>query len=212
VVYLDLEDPLGVEETRVDGTARTVPATGYLASEWGVEEAPAAPAPPVGPATEEWDAVPAAEPRSVPAEVEALFEGAPPGATVGDEGEREALRLENLRREYDDVISRLPWGIPSEELKAMDRSELVDVLATGERRTVEGGNEVVNVRGRWYFSDHERPGTFLKEHGGRQKAAAAGDTEDPVDREQLLAILEERFIMGEVSEESYLELREKYGG
>ncbi|NIP37184.1 MAG: hypothetical protein GWN18_19675, partial [Thermoplasmata archaeon] len=65
------------------------------------------------------------------------------------------------------------------------------------------------IDGRWYYSDHEDTGTFLKEHGKKKeerKARAPGS-----DKEKLLAKLEERFILGEISEETYKELKRKYG-
>ncbi len=84
--------------------------------------------------------------------------------------------------------------------------DLAAALATGEKKTVEGGVEVTNIEGRWYYSDAKDTGTFLKEHGAKPKRSTASS----VDKEKLLAKLEERFILGEISEEAYKELKNKY--
>ncbi len=131
------------------------------------------------------------------------------GKTVAGE-DREALRLDNLKRKYHNAIGRLPYGIPSSRLNEMEWIELASALATGPKRTVEDGREVTEIDGRWYYSDMEDTGSFLKEHGGRpDENERKGSTR--TDRETLLATLEERFIMGEITEDTYKELKEKYG-
>ena len=94
----------------------------------------------------------------------------------------------------------------------MDWVVLANALATGERKQVEGGKEVTLVKGRWYYSDHEDTGTFLKEHGAKPKEAPKRAAGPATDKEVLLAKLEERFILGEISEETYKELQRKYEG
>jgi len=132
------------------------------------------------------------------------------GSARDDEVDREALRLENMKRRYQNAIGRLPYGIPSRELAGRDWVELAHLLATGEKRTVEGGREVTSIDGRWYYSDHEDTGSFLKEHGAKpDKATARGAV--ATGKGALLAKLEERFILGEITEETYRELKEKYG-
>jgi hypothetical protein len=70
--------------------------------------------------------------------------------------------------------------------------------------------------GRWYYSDPGDSSTFLKEHGARPKeepkraAPAVAAATPSLDRAALLARLEERFILGEISEAAYNKLREKY--
>ncbi|MCK5253992.1 MAG: hypothetical protein KAQ96_13625, partial [Thermoplasmata archaeon] len=126
--------------------------------------------------------------------------------------EREALRTDDLKRKYQNAIGRMPYGIPSKELATMDWVHLAAALATGEKKMSPEGGELTKIGGRWYHSDAEDSGTFLKEHGAQKRAAQKGEEAEVTDRDQLLATLEERFIMGEVSEESYLELKRKYGG
>ena len=56
-------------------------------------------------------------------------------------------------------------------------------------------------------------GSFLKEHGARPKGEGRAAKAAPsTDRDALLAKLEERFILGEITEDTYKELKEKYGG
>ena len=126
--------------------------------------------------------------------------------------EREALRTDDLKRKYQNAIGRLPYGIPSKELATMDWVDLAATLATGEKKMSPEGGELTKVGGRWYHSDPEDSGTFLKEHGAQKRAEHKVEEADVADRDKLLATLEERFIMGEVSEESYLELKRKYSG
>ena len=144
------------------------------------------------------------------ADVQKLFAGAAGGAaaaTVQTEEEKEAMRIEAAKRTYQNAIGRLPYGIPSKELADLDWVDLASALATGEKKMVEGGVEVTNIGGRWYYSDAKDTGTFLKEHGAKPKAAAPA-----AGKEDLLAKLEERFIMGEISEEAYIELKRKFDG
>ena len=146
------------------------------------------------------------------AEVAHLFAGVSDAKeAVQSEEEMERLRVENLKRKYQNAIGRLPYGIPSKELAGRDWVSLASSLATGEKKTVEGGREVTNIDGRWYYSDHEDTGTFLKEHGAK-KEPPKRKAEPAADKDKLLAKLEERFILGEISEESYKELKEKLKG
>jgi hypothetical protein len=122
------------------------------------------------------------------------------------------MRLDNLKRKYQNAIGRLPYGIPSKELAGMDWVELSSLLATGDKRTVEGGAEVTQVNGRWYHSDADDTGTFLKEHGKKEepKKEKAPKTTPDLSNEEMLRKLEERFVLGEISEKAYLELKKKY--
>jgi hypothetical protein len=146
---------------------------------------------------------------AAPAEIEALFadidtNGYTNGYTNGDD-DAEQLKLDNLKRKYANTIGQLPYGIPSPALKDRDWNELAAALATGEKRQVEGDREVTLIEGHWYYSDMDDPSSFLKEHGAKPKAEAKASA-----KTDLLAKLEERFIMGEISEETYRELKEKY--
>ena len=118
--------------------------------------------------------------------------------------------MDNLKRKYANTIGQLPYGIPSAALKDLDWNELSAALATGEKKPVEGDREVTLIDGHWYYSDMDDPATFLKEHGAKPKAERPRAV--TTDKEKLLAKLEERFILGEISEETYKELKEKYGG
>jgi hypothetical protein len=133
------------------------------------------------------------------------------GGSDGDELEedKETLHLENLKRSYHNAIGRLPYGIPAPELREREWTDLAAALAIGPKKTGDGGKEVTEIEGRWYYSDHEDSGTFLKEHGAKPKEAPKAL--EMTDGDALLAKLEERFILGEISEETYRELKEKYG-
>jgi hypothetical protein len=128
------------------------------------------------------------------------------------EEEREQLRLDDLKRKYQNAIGRLPYGIPSDELKGREWVDLAAALAMGEKKTSPQGQELTNIEGRWYYSDVKDTGTFLKEHGAKPKREkpAKKDAAVTTDKEALLAKLEERFILGEISEETYNNLVEKY--
>jgi hypothetical protein len=142
----------------------------------------------------------------------ALFADEKAEESVMTEEEREELQIENLKRTYQNAIGRLPYGIPSAELQDWDWVDLAAALATGEKRMSPEGQETTKIYGRWYYSDAKDTGSFLKEHGAKPKAAAAKKSVDvTTDKEQLLAKLEERFILGEISEEAYNSLLEKYG-
>jgi hypothetical protein len=126
--------------------------------------------------------------------------------------EKEALRIETLKRNYQNAIGRLPYGIPSKELEDWDWVDLAAALATGEKKTHTDGTELTKIEESWYFSDADDSSTFLKEHGTKPKV----ETKTPPkgegpDKAALLAKLEERFIMGEISEQAYDELKKKYG-
>jgi hypothetical protein len=144
--------------------------------------------------------------EAAPEEVMALFSEPPREEKAPATPDNEELRLDALKRKYQDAIAHMPYGIPSAELREWDWVELASALATGPKRTVDGAGEVTEIDGRWYHSDIEEPTTFLKEHGAKPKADG-GATNGKAD---LMVKLEERFILGEISEEAYLELREKY--
>jgi hypothetical protein len=141
------------------------------------------------------------------------------GAGVSEE-EKEQMRLDSLKRKYHNAIGRLPYGIPSEDLRGMDWVELSALLATGEKRTLPDGRELTSIDGRWYHSDPEDSSTFLRQHGGPWSKNGNGNGNGngrrqlapEHDRTELLAKLEERFILGEISEEAYKELKRKYQG
>ncbi|UCC94153.1 MAG: VCBS repeat-containing protein [Thermoplasmata archaeon] len=149
--------------------------------------------------------------QAAPAEVEALFADIDTNGYTNGNGQAaedaEQLRLDNLKRKYANTIGQLPYGIPSAALKDRDWNELASALATGEKKTVEGDREVTNIDGDWYYSDMGDPSSFLKEHGAKPKVEAKAGAANG----DLLAKLEERFILGEISEETYRELKEKYG-
>jgi uncharacterized membrane protein len=126
--------------------------------------------------------------------------------------EREAQGLDDLKRRYQNAIGRLPYGVPSKELATMDWVDLAAALTTGEKKVSPEGGELTSIGGRWYHSDVEDGGTFLKEHGARRRAGPKGEEVIVPDRARLLATLEERFAKGEISEGSYSELKRKYGG
>ncbi|MCJ2540009.1 MAG: Ig-like domain-containing protein, partial [Candidatus Thermoplasmatota archaeon] len=148
--------------------------------------------------------------KEASADVQKLFTGVGGAKTERSEEEKEAMRIENEKRQYQNAIGRLPYGIPSKELADMDWVDLAGCLATCEKRTVEGGKEVAHIDGRWYYTDREDTGTFLKEHGAKPKAERPKAV--TTDRDKLLAKLEERFILGEISEDTYKSLRDKYSG
>ena len=145
--------------------------------------------------------------EDAPSEVQALFADIEKNGFHASEEDAEQLRIDNLKRQYHNTIGQLPYGIPAKELKDRDWNDMAAVLATGEKKTVEGDREVTNIDGRWYYSDMDDPSNFLKEHGAKPKSPSK---KVQTETEALLAKLEERFILGEISEESYTELRAKY--
>ncbi|MCK5413757.1 MAG: hypothetical protein KAJ35_00085, partial [Thermoplasmata archaeon] len=147
------------------------------------------------------------------ADVKKLFSGVGDAGPERTEEEKESMRLENQKRQYQNAIGRLPYGIPSKELADMDWVALASVLVTGEKKMVEGGKDVTQIEGRWYYSDHEDTGTFLKEHGKKEEPKKVAPKAAPSMTDvEMLRKLEERFVLGEISEETYNRLREKYEG
>jgi hypothetical protein len=144
--------------------------------------------------------------ETVSSEVESLWTDISNGDGVDPDTEQ--LRLDNLKRQYQNTIGRLPYGIPSPELQSWDWNELASALATGERRALPDGREITEIDGRWYHSDMEDASTFLKEHGAKPDPETRAVEKTATER--LLVKLEERFILGEISEESYKELKAKY--
>jgi len=145
------------------------------------------------------------------AQTMALFADEGEAEPVISKEEQEQLRVDNLKRKYQNAIGRLPYGIPSEELRDWDWVELASALATGEKKMTADGRETTEIDGRWYFSDSNDTGSFLKEHGAKPKEKPKKKSaEVTTDKTALLAKLEERFILGEISEETYNKLREKY--
>jgi hypothetical protein len=109
-------------------------------------------------------------------EVAKLWEGVA-AAEEAPGADREDLRLDSLKRKYNNAIGRLPYGIPSKELEDWYWVDLSTALATGEKKTVEGDREVTMIDGRWYYSDTDDTSTFLMEHGAKPK-------EEPTHRRQ----------------------------
>ncbi len=146
-------------------------------------------------------------------EVERLWDHISEAETERTAEERETLRIEDLKRKYQNAIGTLPYGVPSKELADCDWMDLAAALATGKKKTVEGDREVTMIDGKWYYSDYRDSSTFLKEHGARPKEAPrkADEALATVDQAKLMAKLEERFIMGEISEDTYKQLMKKYG-
>ena len=145
--------------------------------------------------------------EAAPAEVEALFKDIEANGFHASEEDAEQMRLDNLKRKYHNTIGQLPYGIPSKALKDRDWNDLAAALAIGEKKRVEGDKEVTLIDGKWYYSDMEDASTFLKEHGAKPKEGRKASING---RDGLLAKLEERFILGEISEETYRELKGKY--
>jgi uncharacterized membrane protein len=144
-------------------------------------------------------------------ETEQLFKDMSQAEPVVSEAEQGRMRVDNLKRKYANAIGRLPYGIPSAELKNKDWNELAAMLATGQKRTLPDGREVTSISGVWYYSDPGDSSSFLKEHGAKPKAEAKKPVEAPtMDRETIMAKLDERLAMGEISEETYQNLRRKY--
>jgi uncharacterized membrane protein len=144
------------------------------------------------------------------AEVQKLFQEMEKKEAQLPSADAEALRIESLKRKYQTAIGRLPYGIPAAELKGRDWNELAGALATGEKKEAPDGRELTLIGGRWYFSDVKDASSFLTEHGAKPKAEVKKTTVPTVDKATILAKLEERLAMGEISEETYNKLREKY--
>jgi hypothetical protein len=146
-------------------------------------------------------------------DTELLFKDVARAEVVVSAEDQEKMRVDNLKRKYATAIGRMPYGIPAPDLKEMDWNDLAALLATGQKRTLPDGHETTMVKGKWYYSDPGDSSSFLKEHGARPKAGpgrAAVAPAPTMDRAALLAKLEERFILGEISEEAYKGLKGKY--
>jgi hypothetical protein len=212
------------EEEKREGLRRTRDALKDAADEWEaeLEEAQAEREEPKEVAVEGTVEFPAStltmeakETEEASQDVQALFDDMETEEPAVDEAELEEMRLDNLKRKYQNAIGRLPYGIPSEKLKDMDWVKLAAILATGEKKKLPDGMEITEIDGRWYYSDDKDSSTFLKEHGAKPKEEEPKEeeaVETAPDKAKLLAKLEERFIMGEISEDSYNELKRKYGG
>jgi uncharacterized membrane protein len=144
------------------------------------------------------------------AEVQKLFKEMEAKEAQLPSADAEALRIENLKRKYQTAIGRLPYGIPAAELKGRDWNELAAALATGEKKEAPDGRELTHIGDRWYYSDVKDASSFLTEHGAKPKAEVKKAPASTVDKATILAKLEERLAMGEISEETYKKLREKY--
>jgi len=151
------------------------------------------------------------ETEAASADVQRLFKEMETKEPQMSTEDAEAMRLEGLKRKYQNAIGRLPYGIPAPELKDRDWVELAAALATGQKKETPDGRELTLIEGRWYYSDVKDASSFLTEHGARPKAepkkAAAAPT---MDKATILAKLEERLALGEISEETYKQLRKKY--
>jgi uncharacterized membrane protein len=153
------------------------------------------------------------ETEAASAEVQKLFRDMETKEAQLPSADAEALRIESLKRKYQTAIGRLPYGIPAAELKGRDWNELAGALATGQKKEAPDGRELTLIGGRWYYSDVKDASSFLTEHGAKPKAETKNPTAAPtMDRATILAKLEERLAMGEISEETYKQLRRKYEG
>jgi len=151
--------------------------------------------------------------ESMETEVNPVVTMAPLGSDTAEpavlEEDPEQFKLDSLKRKYQNAISQLPYGIPSGELKDREWDDLAGALATGEKSMTPDGIETTQIDGRWYYSDVKDSGSFLKEHGAK-KEPKVKEVSVTDDKTELLAKLEERFIIGEISEETYRELTDKY--
>jgi hypothetical protein len=144
------------------------------------------------------------------ADVQKLFKEMETKEPQVSAAEAEAFHLESLKRKYQTAIGRLPYGIPAAELKDKEWTWLAAALATGQKKDTPDGREVTLIEGRWYYSDVKDASSFLTEHGARPKVEVKKTTVPTMDRATILAKLEERLAMGEISEETYNKLRKKY--
>jgi hypothetical protein len=112
-----------------------------------------------------------------------------------------------LVREVMKALTQQPRGLPT-TLWGKDMAVLAREIVDGPRKSAPDGTMLVEVDGKWYQADHNKPGTFLVEW--------EEDEAEPVDaatgRERRLQQLEDRLIEGKISEETYERLRKKYKG
>jgi uncharacterized membrane protein len=196
----DVADKWETEVEEAQAPEASDAAKAAAASGWEMEE--------VGPS--EGQITQEAELAGLPSgDVQQQWETIEEPAAEPSEEEMETLRIEELKRTYQNAIGTLPFGVPSKELAHRDWVDLANALVVGEKRTLPDGRETTNIDGRWYYSDPDDTDTFLKEHGVEKKEHAPRT--DGTDKDRLLAKLEERFILGEISEETYNSLKRKYG-
>jgi len=152
------------------------------------------------------------ETEAASADVQRLFKDMETREPQVSAADAEAMRLESLKRKYQNAIGRLPYGIPAPELKEREWTWLAGALATGQKKETPDGRELTLIEGRWYFSDVKDASSFLTEHGARPKAEPKKAAAAPaMDKATILAKLEERLVLGEISEDTYKQLRKKYG-
>jgi uncharacterized membrane protein len=146
--------------------------------------------------------------EAAPKEIMGLFDEPTSRTPTMSDEERAQLQLDSKKRKYQNAIGRLPYGIPSDELKEWDWVDLATALASGEKRMTPDGRELTKVDGTWYFSDPKDTGSFLKEHAPKAAPEATKATKS-MDKAEKLEKLEERLLNGDISEETYNKLYEK---
>jgi hypothetical protein len=200
---------LDEEKPRPAPTAE--PEAGPEAEAEAEAEPEAGPAPEAEPTPAEPEKAPTYAPRptyAAPAEpVSVSYELVAEKETTLTEADLEEQRLDDLKRNYQNAIGLLDFGIPSPELQGNDWVTMAALLAEGEHSTLDNGSPITKIDGRWYHSDTEDLRTFLREV--KEQAPSDAGTSDKAD---LLRKVEVRFNKGQISEETYNRLKKKYGG
>jgi len=116
------------------------------------------------PAKPDYAVAPAPEPEPEPEPFAKGLEAVSYDTSSLYETDPEKIRLDKLKREYQTVISSLPWGVPAKELSHMDWFEVAAALAEGEKKTLDDGREVTRIGDNWYYSDTDNLKSFLRRH------------------------------------------------
>jgi hypothetical protein len=110
-------------------------------------------------------------------------------------------------REVMKVLTQLPRGMPT-SLWGKDMATLAREIVDGPRKSTPDEEMLVKVDGKWYYADHNKIGTFLMEWKEEKEAEASKVSED--ESATKFDMLETALLKGNISEETYKELKKKY--
>ncbi len=111
-------------------------------------------------------------------------------------------------REVMNALTAMPRGLPT-ALWGKDIAELGREIVDGPKKESPDGTILVQVDGRWYAADHTRPVAFLIEWK-EDAPEEVSDERAEQDRHAKLEKLENALLEGNISEEMYERLKQKY--
>jgi len=111
-------------------------------------------------------------------------------------------------REVMKGLTAMPRGLPT-SLWGKDIPELARQIVDGPKKKTRDGTMIVEIDGKWYNADHTNGSSFLLEGKEDASGGASGDITQ-LEREERLAKLEDALLEGNISEEMYERLKNKY--